>query len=141
MKEALIIFIVLLILLMIISVFGGSIRYTPSTYAGVPSSPVTGMPGAGSIRGLGGSAPMPTSWEGFDAVSVGKAPGASSSPSASSASSGSANVASSPAGNSMGAVKSSAAPTMPSMAAAHPPALPTSPTMVEPFGSPEFAPF
>jgi hypothetical protein len=45
MKEAFIIFIVLLVLLMIISVFGGSIRFTPSTYGG-SSTPHPPPPGA-----------------------------------------------------------------------------------------------
>ena len=160
MKEALIIFIVLLILLMIISVFGGSIRYTPTTYAGVPSFSV--MPGAGSIRGLGGSVPMPTSWEGFDSSAVhanAKVPGAASSPTASSGSSvssgtvgGTANLASSPAGNAMGATTAqggtSTAPPAPlpklqnaAVSPIHPTTPPTSTTTVEPFGSPEFAPF
>lgn len=49
MKEALIIFIILLVLLTIISVFGGSIRYTPSspsnwqTFANSPSSSTRGF--------------------------------------------------------------------------------------------------
>ena len=144
MKEALIIFIILLILLMIISVFGGSIRHTPSKFAGVPSTyPPSGV-ASGSIGGLGGSFPMPTAWEGFDNSAV-KAPGAASSPTASSGSAvssgtvgGTANLSASPAGNSMGAVTAQGG-TSTSPAGKVPHVTPV--TTVEPFGAPEFAPF
>ena len=136
MKEALVIFIILLVLLMIISVFGGSIRHTPTKFAGVPSSGSAGVPS--SVYG----APYGAPWEGFEGPgSAGKAPGAASSPTASSGSvvssgtvGGTANLASSPSGNAQGSVTAQGGTSTS-------PAAPDAEKTVEPFGAPEFAPF
>lgn len=57
MREAFIIFIVLLVLLMVISVFGGSIRFTPSPSQGGSYAPSQGGIYAPQPMGYGGAGP------------------------------------------------------------------------------------
>lgn len=125
MKEALIIFIILLILLMIISVFGGSIRYTPTDFAGIPqhASPASWGPGFANEGFYADAeadekAKAHEAHEGFYAATApgtaqgaaGQPQGSASAPTGASASTvsagtigGTGNITSS-AGNSMGAV-------------------------------------
>jgi len=64
MKEAFIIFIVLLILLMVISVFGGSIRFTPTAAPSGGPSPVMPMTGFGNLARFEPYSDMPGMPEG-----------------------------------------------------------------------------